>query len=119
GYRVMVDNLGDRMVNSPLFDPVEHLRKLSAPIIAVGLNFQQHAQGAMEVARLCKELHPGSLVVMGGLTATRFHEEIIGKYEFVDAVVRAEAEKPFLELVRSLEKNGRLGDTPNLTYRTE
>src|SRR6185369_4376559 len=85
----------------------------------VGLNFQQHAQGAMEVARLCKELHPGSLVVTGGLTATRFHEEIIGKYEFVDAVVRAEAEKPFLELVRALEKNGRLGDTPNLTYRTE
>ena len=119
GYRVMVDNLGDRMIDSRLFDPIEHLEKLSAPIIAVGLNFQQHAQGAMEIARLCKELHPGSLVVMGGLTATRFHEEIIAKYEFVDAVIRAEAEKPFLDLVRALEKNGRLGDTPNLTYRTE
>ncbi|RPH75365.1 radical SAM protein, partial [bacterium] len=118
GYRVMVDNLGDRMINSQLFDPVDHLQKLSAPIIAVGLNFQQHAQGAMETARLCKQLHPGSLVVMGGLTATVFHEEIIRKYEFVDAVIRAEAEKPFLQLLRAFEKNGKLTDTPNLTYRT-
>ena len=119
GYRVMVDNLGDRMINSRTFNPEQHLKELSAPIFAVGLHFQQHAQGAMEVAKLCKKLHPGSLVVMGGLTATRFHEEIIRKYGFVDAVVRAEAEKPFLQLVRALEKNGRLGDTPNLTYRTD
>ena len=119
GYRVMVDNLGDRMVNSQLFDPVDHLQKLSAPVFAVGLNFQQHAQGAMETARLCKQLHPGSLVLMGGLTATVFHEEIIRKYEYVDAVIRAEAEKPFLQLLRAFEKNGMLTDTPNLTYRTE
>jgi len=31
GYRVMVDNLGDRMINSQLFDPREHLAKLPAP----------------------------------------------------------------------------------------
>jgi B12-binding domain/radical SAM domain protein len=120
GYKVIVDNLGDRMINSRNFDPREHLQNLSAPIFAVGLHFQQHAQGALETARLCKELHPGSLVVMGGLTATRFHEEIIRKYPFVDAVVRAEAEKPLLQLVRDMEKNGRLsGTTPNLTCRTE
>jgi B12-binding domain/radical SAM domain protein len=118
GYNVIVDNLGDRMINSKLFDPLEHLQKLSAPVIAVGLHFQQHAQGALEVARLCKELHPGSLVVMGGLTATRFHEEIIRKYGFVDAVIRGEAEKPLLQFVRAYEKNGRITDTPNITYRT-
>ena len=119
GYRVVVDNLCDRMINSRTFDAEEHLRRLSAPVFAIGLHFQQHAQGALEVARLCKKLHPGSLVIMGGLTATRFHDEIIRTYDFVDAVVRAEAEKPFLKLVQALEKNGRLTDTPNLTYRNE
>ena len=118
GYKVIVDNLGDRMISSRTFDVREHLRKLSAPVFAVGLSFQQHAQGALEVARLCKELHPGSLVVMGGLTATRFHDEIIRKYWFVDAVIRAEAERPFLHLMRALEESGAPGATPNLTFRT-
>ena len=119
GYNVLLDNLGDRMTTIAGFDVEAHLSKYSAPIFAVGLHFQQHAQGAMEIARLCKKRHPGSLVVMGGLTATRFHEEIIEKYHFIDAVVRAEAEKPMLQLVRSMEKHGKLTATPNLTYRSD
>lgn len=119
GYRVMVDNLGDHMVSEPGFDVEAHLKNCSAQVFAVGLHFQQHSQGALEIARLCKKLHPGALVVMGGLTATCFHEEIIAKYDFVDAVVRAEAEKPLLQLVRALEKYGKLTDTANLTYRTD
>ena len=117
GYRVIVDNLCDRMVASPSFSAEKHLKSLSARVFAVGLHFQQHAPGALEVARLCKEYHPESLVVLGGLTATRFHEEIIQKYKFVDAVVRAEAEKPFLLFMRSLEKNRSITASPNLTFR--
>lgn len=118
GYRVVIDNLCDRMVTSRTFDADEHLQNLSASVFAIGLHFQQHAQGALEIARLCKKYHPGSLVVMGGLTATCFADEIISSYDYVDAVIRAEAEKPFLQLVQALEKNGKLTDTPNLTYRT-
>lgn len=118
GYRVVVDNLCDRMVTVPGFDVEKHLRECSARVYAVGLSFQQHAPGALAIARLCKELHPDAPVVMGGLTATRFHEEIVAKYEFVDAVVRAEAEKPLLELMRGYETHGRLTSAPNLTYRT-
>lgn len=119
GYRVIVDNLGDRMIHTPGFNPEEHLRQIDAPVIGIGLNFQQHAQGAIEVARRCKELHPASTVVMGGLTATRFHEEILRTYPFVDAVIRAEGEKALMQLVRTLENQGRLGEVPNLTYRSE
>jgi B12-binding domain/radical SAM domain protein len=118
GYKVLIDNLGERMVSAPLFDVEEHIKTLSARVYAVGLHFQWHAQGALEIARLCKKWHPGSLVILGGLTATCFHEEIIRKYEFIDGVVRAEAEKPFLELMKGLEKKGMLTATPNLTYRS-
>lgn len=117
GYKVVLDNLGDRMVNMSAFDVEGHLKNCTAQVYAVGMHFQQHAQGAIEIARLCKKLHPGSLVVMGGLTATCFHEEILQKYDFVDGVVRAEAEKALLALLRAVEKHGRLMDTPNLTYR--
>ncbi len=117
GFKVIVDNLGDRMASIAGFDVEQHLKEYSASIYAVGLHFQQHSQGAIEIARLCKRLHPAALLVMGGLTATRFHEEIITKYDFVDAVVRGEAEKPLLELVRAYEAHGKLTPTPNLTYR--
>lgn len=119
GYKVIVDNLCDRMINIAGFDAEEHLKDCSAQIYAIGLNFQQHSQGALEIARLCKSLHPNSHVIMGGLTATRFHEEIIEKYPFIDAVVRGEAEKAMLQLVREFESYDRIADTPNLTYRKE
>jgi B12-binding domain/radical SAM domain protein len=119
GFKVIIDNLCDRMVGTPGFDVEQHLKNSSAQIFAVGLHFQQHAQGAMEIARLCKSLHPHSAVVMGGLTATRFHEEIITKYPFIDAVVRAEAEKPMLQFVRAYEAHGRITPTANLTYRND
>jgi radical SAM superfamily enzyme YgiQ (UPF0313 family) len=117
GYKVIVDNLADWMVNSKDFDAEEHIRNTSARVYAIGLHFHHHAQGAIEVARLCKKLHPDSLVILGGLTATYFHEEIIHKYEFIDAVIRGEAEKPFLQFMMAFEKYGKLTETPNLTYR--
>lgn len=119
GYKAIVDNLGDRMINIPGFDVEQHIKKCSATIFGVGLHFQQHSQGAIEIARLIKKIHPGSLVVMGGLTATRFHEEIIEKYDFIDAVIRGEGEKPLLKLVQAYEKNGKLTATPNITYRDD
>jgi len=118
GYRVILDNLGDRMIGTIDFNPEEHIKSFSAQIYAIGLHFQQHSQGAIEVARLCKKHHPNSLVIVGGLTATYFHKEIIEKFDFIDAVIRAEAEKPMLKLVQAFEKNGKLTDTPNLTYRS-
>jgi B12-binding domain/radical SAM domain protein len=118
GIKTLVDNIGDRMTTIAGFDIEDHIKSSSASIFGIGMHFQQHAQGAVEVARLYKRLHPHSLVIMGGLTATRFHQEIIEKYPFIDAVVRGEGEKPLLQLVRAYEKNGNLTDTPNLTYRT-
>jgi B12-binding domain/radical SAM domain protein len=119
GYRVIVDNLGERMVDSEDFDVREHIRNLSARVYAVGLHWCVHCQGAIEIARLCKELHPDAMVILGGLTSTVFHQEIIEKYEFVDAVIRAEAEKPFLQLMRALDCHEKLNNVANLTFREE
>lgn len=117
GYKVLVDNLGERMITSSTFDVEAHLRGLSAKVYAIGLHWCVHSQGAMEIARLCKKLHPDAMVVLGGLTATVFHEEIIREYGFVDAVIRGEAEKPFLALMKALETDKKLESVPNLVFR--
>ena len=117
GYKVIINNIADRMVNDKEFDVEEHIQKAVAKVFAIGLHWHHHAQGAIEIAKLCKKLHPDSIVILGGLTATYFHEEIIRKYSFIDAVIRGEAEKPFLEFLRTYKKGLEITDIPNLTYR--
>lgn len=119
GYKVIIDNLADRMVSDKEFDAEEHLKNTSSRVYAIDLHWHHHAQGAIEVARICKKLHPDSLVVLGGLTATYFHEEIMQKYEFVDAIIRGEGEKALLEFVRGLKETNEVPHTPNVTCRTK
>jgi B12-binding domain/radical SAM domain protein len=119
GYKVLVVNLCEQMVNDKYFDAEKRIKELSARVYAVGLHWCVHSQGAIEVAKLCKKLHNDAIVVLGGLTATIFDKEILRKYEFVDMVVRGEAEKPFLALMQSLERHEKLENVPNLTYRDE
>ena len=117
GYKARVDNLGERMITIPDFDVEQHLAHLSARVYSIGLHWCVHSQGAIEIARICKRLHPDALVLLGGLTATVFAEEAVAKFDFIDGVLRGEAEKPFLALLRALGKSPNLAATPNLTYR--
>ncbi len=117
GYKVVVDNLADRMVQDDGFDVERHIKNMEAKVYAVGLHWHHHSQGALEIARLCKDLHPDSKVIMGGLTATCFQAELINKYPFVDAVIKGESEKPFKSFLETLESGGSWENVPNLTYR--
>lgn len=119
GFKVIIDNLADRMVSDKEFDVEEHLKSSSSRIYAIDLHWHHHAQGAIEIARLCKKLHPDSLVVLGGLTATYYHEEIIQKYDFIDAVIRGEGEKALLEFARGSKEANEVPHTPNVTCRTD
>jgi B12-binding domain/radical SAM domain protein len=117
GYKASIDNLGERMIESKEFDPESYLAKIDPEVFAIDLHWCTHSQGAVEVARVCKRLHPNSFVLLGGLTSTCFHEEIVSNYPFIDGVIRGEAEEPLLRLLGALEGQRPLSEVPNLTYR--
>lgn len=117
-HKVIIDNVADRMMHDKNFDVEKHIKSCSARIFAIELHWQHHIQGAISIAKLYKRLHPESLIILGGLTATRFHEEIVRKYDFIDAVIRGEAEKPLVAFVTEYIEEGKIMPTPNLTYRT-
>lgn len=119
GFKIIIDNLADRMVSDKEFDAEEHIRNTHSRIYAIDLHWHHHAQGSIEVARLCKKLHPDSLVILGGLTATYYHEEIIQKYDFVDAIIRGEGEKALLEFTKASKESKGVPHTPNVTCRTD
>ncbi|MBX5465140.1 MAG: TIGR04190 family B12-binding domain/radical SAM domain protein [Clostridia bacterium] len=119
GYRVALVNVANRMLADEGYDVDAHLRRLQAPVFGIDLHWLPHAQGAIELARRVKEAHPASWVVLGGLTATWFHREILERYPWIDAVLRGDStEEPMLRLVRALlEGRGALAEVPNLSYR--
>jgi len=116
GYKVKIINLAEEMINNKEFNVEQFLFRLKSNLYAIDLHWTVHSQGAIKIAELCKKYHPDSKVVLGGLTATYFADEIISNFNFVDYVVRGEGERPLFELICNIDKVNELNQCPNLTF---
>jgi hypothetical protein len=67
GYKVIVDNLSERMLKSEEFDVEEHIKNMYARYLPSVFTGAYISQGAIEIAKLCKKLHPESKVYWEGL----------------------------------------------------
>ncbi len=117
GYRVRIVNLALRMMEDRGFDVENFLRRLRPRLFGIDLHWLPHAQGALEVASLLKELHPDTPIVFGGLSASYFHREL-ASYPQVDYVIRGDAaEEPLYRLLEKLAGDEPLDDVPNLVWK--
>jgi radical SAM superfamily enzyme YgiQ (UPF0313 family) len=95
-FEVRIINLAARASKSPRFDVRRLLRGLAPLAFGVDLHWLVHADGALEVARICKEDHPRTPVILGGLTASYYHRELIASAH-VDYVLRGDStEQPLV-----------------------
>ncbi|MFZ4855148.1 MAG: radical SAM protein [Desulfuromonadaceae bacterium] len=74
---------------------------------------------SIELAGLCRNALPASIVVMGGGHATFCYEDILTENSPVDVVVRGEAEITLLELVAAGHAKSLWQNIPGLAFRTE
>ena len=117
GMKVRIVNLALRMMNSRHFDVPRFLARLKPKAVGIDLHWLPHAHGALEVARIVKELHPDVPVVMGGLSSSYFHRELID-YPQVDYVLRGDStEPPLHQLLTALASGAPLDKIPNLTWK--
>src|ERR1700691_4057372 len=117
GMRVRIVNLALRMMNSRRFDVPRFLASQKPKAVGIDLHWLPHAHGALEVARIVKELHPGVPVIMGGLSSTYFHRELI-TYPQVDFVLRGDStEPPLHQLLIALKEVKPVDKIPNLTWK--
>ncbi len=117
GLRVKIVNLAELMLDIPSFEIEPFVKGLDARVLAIDLHWAVHSNGAIETAEICKQLHPNSFVVLGGLTSSYFSQEIMESFRCVDGVIRGEAEEPMVTLVDRLIKGRPLDDVSGLTYR--
>jgi len=120
GLKVRIINVAMKMLKDEQFD-VERLIQKNKPVaFGIDLHWMAHVQGALALAEIIKRLHPDIPVILGGLSATYYHEEILCQYPFIDFVMRGDStEKPLLQLLQTIKKGGDFTNIPNLTYRDE
>ena len=118
GMRVRIVNVALRMMNSRRFDLKRLLQKIRPRAVGIDLHWLPHAHGALEVARVVKEVFPDVPVIMGGLSSSYYHEELV-TYPQVDYVLRGDSPKPPLhQLLVALQNNDpNLEKIPNLTWK--
>lgn len=116
-YNVEIVNLAYRMLQDPGFDPIEHIRRMSSPVFGIDLHWLPHVQGAMRVLEIVKELHPESRTLVGGLSASYYHEEL-ARSPSVDFVLRGDStEEPARQLLQALRESRPLESVENLTWK--
>src|SRR4030066_2341156 len=118
GYETRIANIATRMLASDKFDPERFIRSLDARMYGIDLHWMPHVQGALELARIAKKHHPDVPVVMGGFSASYYHEEILTKHPEVDFVLRGEStEKPMEHLLEAVLMRRAVDGVPNLSWR--
>jgi B12-binding domain/radical SAM domain protein len=120
GLRVRIINVALKMLKDESFD-VERLILKNKPVAyGIDLHWMAHVQGTLAIAEIIKRHHPEIPVILGGFSATYYHEEILRQYPFIDFVVRGDStEKPLLQLIQAIKGRGDFQNIPNLTYRDE
>ncbi|MFQ5925138.1 MAG: TIGR04190 family B12-binding domain/radical SAM domain protein [Dehalococcoidia bacterium] len=119
GYRVRIVNLAVRMLRDPNFDAEKLIEKLDSPVFGIDLHWFPHAHGAIEIGRMVKRHHPKAKLVIGGLSASCYYQELF-HYPEVDYVLRGDStEEPFRQLMDCIMKGGEPEAVPNLSWRDE
>ena len=118
GLRVRIINIAMKMLKDESFDAERLIQKNKPLAFGIDLHWMAHVQGALALAEIIKRFHPNIPVILGGLSATYYHEEILRHYPFVDFVMRGDStEKPLLQLLQAIKTGRDFKNIPNLTYR--
>jgi B12-binding domain/radical SAM domain protein len=118
GVSVRIVNLALKMLRRPSFSPEKFIAGLQPRAFGIDLHWLAHADGSLSLAELVKQYHPETPVILGGLSATYYYEEIMRDYGSVDFVVRGDsAEEPLRQLMESIRLGGGYEAVPNLVWR--
>jgi len=117
GYDVKIINLGLEQKTNLIFNLDRYIKSMNAKIFAIDLHWFVHTASALMVADVCKRNHPNSLVLLGGMTATWFHNQILKDYPSVDVIIRGEADLSMPHLVGAYITDKGLHNVDGITYR--
>lgn len=118
GFDVRIANLAARMVRSERFDPDHFVAGLASRAFGIDLHWLPHAHGALALAERVRKHHPATPIILGGYSATYFHQELI-QSPYVDYVLRGDStEEPLQRLLEHIVAGTEPAGVPNLTWKS-
>ncbi len=88
---------------NPGFDASIIVRQESPDFVCMPLHWHFQAYDVIEAARKLKQDFPELKIVLGGFTASFFAEEILGSFDFIDYIIKGDAQEPMLCLLEGKE----------------
>ncbi len=118
GLSCQVIHCGVEKVLDPGFDLGACVKEASPRVVGFSLHWHPQSFDTIEAARHVKETNPGVFVLLGGLTASFYADELVRTHAFIDGVIRGDGEVPLTLLLRELGKRTpRLDSVSNLVWR--
>ncbi len=118
GYRGRISNIAVLMLSSNKFEVEKYIKNIDSEIYGIDLHWLPHVQGAFNIARIVKKIHPDKKVLFGGFTSSYFAEDIMKSNEAVDFILAGDfMEKQLVTLLDTVEEGKSLEMVPNLVYR--
>ena len=116
---VRIINLAYRMLSDAKFDVEKMIQRLKPVAFGIDLHWLVHAQGSLEIAKICKKYHPEIPVIFGGYSSTYFHDQLI-QYPQVDFILKGDStEEPMLQLLTALKHKKNYSFIQNLTWKDQ
>jgi radical SAM superfamily enzyme YgiQ (UPF0313 family) len=118
GISTQIVHMGVEWIENHDFSILNYIREKNPRIVAFDLHWHHQSFDVIEIAKEVKAAFPTIYILLGGFTASFFHEEIIRNFDAIDGIIRGEAEGPILELANALlQGKGELFSVPNLAWR--
>jgi len=117
GYQVRVVHVGLERLLSPDFRLEPMLQRERPSVVGVSVHWHHQVPDSLDVVRSVRRELPDAFVVLGGLTASAYAEEILLTCPEVDGVVCGEGEIPLVRLLEARGAGRSPQGVPNLSYR--
>lgn len=85
-------------------DPSAYFIDNPPAIAAFDLYWHQQSYDVINAARKLRRKFPQIVILLGGLTASYYAEEILNEFPFIDGVIIGDAEEPLLKLVKLVKE---------------
>jgi radical SAM superfamily enzyme YgiQ (UPF0313 family) len=119
GYKTEILHLGLEWIEKRVFSTVDYLKDKEVKVVALPLHFHHQSYDVMRIAKEIKEGRRKTFLILGGYTASLFHQEIMTSFPQIDAIIRGDAEAPLFEFMKTVKEKKGWEGIPNLTWRKD
>ena len=94
----------DAMTNRLTDDQLREIFLQEKPDVVGATAITPSIYMAERVLEIAKEVHPGTVAILGGIHATFMYQQVLTEAPWIDAIVRGEGEEILVNLIRAIDE---------------